>query len=233
MKKMLALIGLALSLSCQSTYDKSEVSIASAEEVVYYLQVPEARSRESVVSIDVLTSTSAIGSGSGAYVRYKGRDFVFTAAHVVENAVITLVTSRGHVEEAKILLIDRSRDFAVLQVPKLDMVKPIRLSAPSLRNLSIGDELVYTGFPNRFGPLTIRGNVSAFYGPEVIIMQSYAWSGASGSLVLDRQGDVVGVLTAIELLHAGKDELINNPNIVYVNVIDKQFLEVLDDLFGI
>jgi hypothetical protein len=50
---------------------------------------------------------------------------------------------------------------------------------------------------------------------------------------LDRQGDVVGVLTAIELLHAGKDELINNPNIVYVNVIDKQFLEVLDDLFGI
>ena len=64
-------------------------------------------------------------------------------------------------------------------------------------------------------------------------MQSYAWSGASGSLVLDRQGNIVGVLTAIELLHAGGDKLISNPNIVYVNLIDKDFLEVLDDLFDL
>ena len=233
MKKMIALAGLIFSLSCRSTYDKSDVSIASTEEVVYFLQVPEARSREGAVSIDVLTVSVALGSGSGAYVRYKGHDFVLTAAHVVDDAMIALVTARGQVEEAKILLVDHARDFAVLQVPKLENVKPIRLSSPSLSSLTIGEELVYTGFPNRFGPLTIRGNISAFYGSDVLIMQSYAWSGASGSLVLDRQGNIVGVLTAIELLHAGGDKLISNPNIVYVNLIDKDFLEVLDDLFDL
>jgi S1-C subfamily serine protease len=230
MKKLAALALFALSTACQGTYDKSEMSIPSAEEVVYYLQVPEAKSRESVISIDVILSDASVGSGTGAYVRYKDENLIITAAHVVEEALIILISSHGQVAEATVILLDKDRDLAILRVPTLDNAKPIRLVPTSARSLTIGEDLLYTGFPNRFGPLTIRGNIAAFYGTSVIIMQSYAWSGASGSLVLDRSGNVVGILTAIEILQAGKGQLINNPNIVYVNVIDKQFLDVLDDI---
>jgi S1-C subfamily serine protease len=230
MKRLFALALVALSMACRGTYDKSEVSIPSAEEMVYYLQVPEAKSRESVISIDVMTSNGSVGSGSGAYVRYRGQDVIITAAHVVEDAVVVLISAHGQVAEATVALVDAGRDFAILRVPKLEHVKPIRFTAPSTTSFAIGEQLLYTGFPNRFGPLTIKGSIAAFYGADTIIMQSYAWSGASGSLVLDKSGNVVGILTAIEILQAGKGQLIKNPNIVYVNVIDKEFLDVLDDL---
>jgi S1-C subfamily serine protease len=220
----LALIG----LSCNREEPNSLHETATGETV--QVKTTEIISREGVVNIEILTAQGHSGVGSGAYIQIKGRTFVITAAHVVEDALITLVSSRTTSTPARVLVIDKAKDIAFLEVAEIKDVKPIKFKLAPSDSLSLGDELYYTGFPNGFGPLTIRGNIAAFGGTEVAIMQSYAWPGASGSLVLDKKGRAVGVLVAIELLTGRNGELINNANIVYVNLIDKNFMDVLDDL---
>ena len=46
--------------------------------------------------------------------------------------------------------------------------------------------------------MTVKGYVSGFSGSD-IVLHSYAWSGASGSVVLDDRGRIVGVLTAVSI----------------------------------
>jgi len=220
----LALIG----LSCKKEEPESYETFPKEE--IVQVKGPQIYSREGVVSVEILTAKGEAGIGSGAYVVIKGRTFVITAAHVIEDSLITIVSSRGSSAPARPILIIKQKDIAFLEVGELDDVKPIKFSIAPDASLSLGDELYYTGFPNGFGPLTIRGTIAAFDGPESVILQSYAWPGASGSLVLDRKGRVVGVLVAIELLTGRNGETINNANIVYVNLIDKNFMDVLNDL---
>jgi len=220
----LALVG----LSCKKEEPVSYEPFPKEE--VVQVKGPQISSREGVVSIEILTAKGEAGIGSGAYVMIKGRTFVITAAHVVEDSLVTLVTTRNNSVPARPVIISKQKDIAFLEVGELDDVKPIKFVIAPEESLSLGDELFYTGFPNGFGPLSIRGTIAAFDGPEAVILQSYAWPGASGSLVLDKKGRVVGVLVAVELLTGRNGETINNANIVYVNLIDKNFMDVLNDL---
>ena len=62
----------------------------------------------------------------------------------------------------------------------------------------VGKTLVYAGYPNSDDLFLFFGNVAGFRG-DVIMMHSYAWMGASGSVVLDMSGKIVGVLNAIDV----------------------------------
>lgn len=219
---------LALLSSCKKE-ETTKITDLPFEETVQ-VKGPQISSREGVVSVEILTAKGEAGIGSGAYVLLNDRTYVITAAHVIQDALVILVSSRQNSITAKPVVVFKDKDIAILQVDFIDDVKPIKFVVPPTFSLSLGDQLYYTGFPNGFGPLTIQGTIAAFDGPESAILQSYAWPGASGSLVLDRRGRVVGVLVAIELITGRNGELINNANIVYVNLIDKNFMDVLNDL---
>ena len=62
----------------------------------------------------------------------------------------------------------------------------------------MGDSVGYCGYPNRRDLSCFTGRVSGFPG-EYINIHSYAFSGASGSLVVDSSGRPVGILSAIEV----------------------------------
>ena len=61
------------------------------------------------------------------------------------------------------------------------------------------NKLIYTGFPNTIGPLTITGNVAGFGGSEYLYIISYAWQGSSGSGVFDKNGKYIGYVVAIDV----------------------------------
>ena len=61
------------------------------------------------------------------------------------------------------------------------------------------NHVVYTGYPNSIGPLTVQGNIMGFDPAGLIYVQSYAWSGSSGSGIFDQSGNLIGYILAIDV----------------------------------
>ena len=68
-----------------------------------------------------------------------------------------------------------------------------------IKSYSILNSLIYTGYPNTIGPLTISGEVAGFASYEYIYMISYAWQGSSGSGVFDSSGKFIGYIVAVDV----------------------------------
>ena len=82
-------------------------------------------------------------------------------------------------------------------IPELSSIKPMSLNPFKEKNLKIGQDVIYSGYPNVTGLLTIEGYIAGIHPRGDIYMHSYGWSGASGSAVFDMRGRLVGVLVAI------------------------------------
>lgn len=133
--------------------------------------------------------------GSGAYVVHNGHYFILTAAHVVSDLDKTYVLSKNNFTRLKVVYIDREGDIALLSVGNLNGRVPIpyETAVPE-----VGTEIYYTGNPHLIQDLTFSGMVSGKRKNKIII-NSYAWKGSSGSVVLDPDGKIVGVVSSILL----------------------------------
>ncbi len=156
------------------------------------------QSRQSSVEILSYDSRGRQVGGSGAYVKYKKDHFILTAAHVVAESDMAMVSHGNEKIIARVLYYDLETDLAILGIEGMFTRTPLvwRTAKPA-----IGDEVVYTGYPNGYPSLTIKGDVSGHADLNVIV-HSYAWSGASGSVVLDSKGRIVGVLSAVDIGYA-------------------------------
>ncbi len=155
-------------------------------------------SREATVKISSFSRDGRPVSGSGAYVKYRKHYFVLTAAHVVEGGPSALVISKSEKVVADVVYLDEASDIAVLKLHGLFTRNPLAWRPVEV---NVGAELTYTGFPNGQNNLTMQGTVSGFSGNR-IVMHSYAWSGSSGSVVINRRGQLVGIVSAIEIGYA-------------------------------
>jgi hypothetical protein len=167
------------------------------------------KSRQSAVRVLSLSmDTGAIASSSGTYMRLKDNYFVITTNHGIA----------GDCDTTKILVDDQlydcfkfietndTTDYAVIQIPKIEDRQPIKIPrdiASSKRDwidaLSIMSKTYYTGFPNNIGPLTIGGQIMGHSPGDHIYINSYAWSGSSGSGVFSQRGDYIGYVLAIDV----------------------------------
>ena len=156
------------------------------------------QSREAAVEIISYDADGNKIGGSGAYIKYKKYHFVLTAAHVVADSSMAMVSHNDEKIIAKVVYCDRDADIAVLRIEGMFTRKPLlwRTADPA-----VGEEVIYTGYPNRLKSLTMTGNVSGYAGTDMV-MHSYAWSGSSGSVVLDKRGRIVGVLSAVDVGYA-------------------------------
>ena len=89
--------------------------------------------------------------------------------------------------------------------PKHSLIKPIKILKDIPRgkqwkkNLSVMTKIYYTGFPNTAGPLSFSGHIAGFTADEYIYLDSYAWSGASGSGIFSENGKFIGYIVAIDV----------------------------------
>lgn len=138
------------------------------------------------------------GYGTGTVVKYKKRTFVITAKHVVPPEEESIIISKGSIfSHTRVLHRDLVKDLAVLEVDSNIEIEPYDLNLLK-DSVSIGDDVGYCGHPNRADLACFTGKVSGFSNGHINI-HSYAFSGASGSLVIDRRGRAVGILSAIEV----------------------------------
>ena len=172
------------------------------------LDLPDlaARARPSVVLLTIGDGHhDRVGTGTGFFVSRDGR--IVTNHHVIEDATrVTATIADGRkIAIVGILADDEKRDIAILQAPPGDY-PPLALSDGA--SLRVGEEVVVIGSPMGLSASLSAGLVSAIRErglsdqPDVHDGRVASWEiqitaaispGSSGSPVMNRDGDVVGV----------------------------------------
>jgi serine protease DegQ len=143
----------------------------------------------------------ATSLGSGVVVSAKGQ--VLTNLHVIDGAdEIVVALTDGRHAVAKVLGVDADSDLAVL---KVDLAQLPELAFTPLEPLSVGDVVLAIGNPFGVGQTTTMGIVSAL-GRDRLGINTYENfiqtdaainPGNSGGALIDTQGRLVGINTAI------------------------------------
>ena len=90
---------------------------------------------------------------------------------------------------------------SIFEIEEMEDRKPIKVPnalANWKKSYNLLDKTYYTGYPNSIGPTTWTGNISGYTG-DYLIIQTYAWSGASGSGVFDERGELIGIVMALDV----------------------------------
>jgi hypothetical protein len=167
------------------------------------------RSRTSsvrVLSLDI--RRGMISTSSGTYFTYKDINYVITTSHgLLGGCESVQIESAGNLYDCvRIVKLDKLVDYAILEVGIISDKKPIVFPRNFVSNangwkksLTLLNKVVYTGYPNSIGPLTVAGSIMGFDSQGLIYVQSYAWSGSSGSGVFDQTGKLIGYILAIDV----------------------------------
>ncbi len=173
----------------------------------------------SIVTVDVGATIDdqfqLFGSGSGVVLSSDG--LIATNHHVIAEAnEYQVVFSDGRIYTAELVGSDRRTDLAVLRIPADNLV-PIEIG--STLDAEIGQVAIAVGSPLGLdgGPSVTVGVVSAFgrqvrTGPELIdtlfdMLQTDApiTEGSSGGALVDANGRLLGITSAIGLSSAGAE----------------------------
>jgi len=177
---------------------------------------PTAVAVKTVPSIVTVTTADAegntFGSGSGVVISADG--FIATNEHVVEGAQAWNVTFEdGRIYAAELIGADPLTDLAVLKI-EADNLVPIDFG--SAEALSLGDPAVAIGNPlgQEGGSSISVGIVSAFdrrvdFGDSFLVgmIQTDAAinSGSSGGALVNSEGELIGITSAIGVSSAGPE----------------------------
>jgi putative serine protease PepD len=170
----------------------------------------------SVVSIKVVSGTGG-GSGSGwVYKSDRTSSFIVTNNHVIASAatsgVITVELLNGDTIQAQIVGRDIAYDLAVLRVNRGNL-PPVTVGDSS--KISVGESVVAIGSPLGLASTVTSGIVSALNRPvtagslgsesfvNAIQTDAAINPGNSGGALLDSQGRIIGVNSAIATLSSG------------------------------
>jgi hypothetical protein len=190
---------------------QDELNATAASANYYSLTKKQAinRSRDSsvrVLSFDVIEGI--VSTSSATYFKYKDEYFILTTNHgLLGNCDSVQIEADGELYNCEeIIAADLLVDYAIIRVGEVKNRKPIIFPQHTIRgihkwnkSLTLLNEIVYTGYPNGIGPLTLGGKIMGFDSHGMIFVDSYAWSGSSGSGVFDRNGHLMGYILAIDV----------------------------------
>lgn len=152
----------------------------------------------SSVAVQIFQGGVPTGSGSGNYFKLGKHRFILTAAHVVNQADEVWILEKGFVmTQATVEFVDFNSDIAVLR-PKerLKYTKAI----PFRRDINnqMGEKTYHCGHPGMEGWHISEGLLTGTHN-DVLMVNTFAWPGSSGSVLFDEGGRVLGVVSAIRL----------------------------------
>ncbi len=129
--------------------------------------------------------------------------YLVTNSHVINNAATLVVVNNGKEYYAKAVYNDPTNDIAILKIDDKDFTA-IKILPYNIRksNIELGEEIFTLGYP-RNTIVYDKGYLSAptGYNDDTLSVQIYvpANPGNSGGPVLDKNGDVIGILNSREV----------------------------------
>jgi S1-C subfamily serine protease len=155
-----------------------------------------------VLSVGVIEDKLRISASSGAYLTYSGHHFILTAAHALIGGCEYTKVAFGETSAActKIVASDSKKDYVIFETEEISNRVPYRIRENKIQETrpSLLDRTVYTGYPNGNGPTTWAGTVAGL-GEDRLLVQSYAWPGSSGAGLFSAKGELIGVVTALDV----------------------------------
>ena len=171
------------------------------------------KSRQSVLLVmSGKADEDGFSSMSGTYLSYKDRFYVLTAAHGIngECEYFFVATSDEEVYECiRYITVEHSHDYAIIEIEEVRARSPVALDRALPQNFQWRPELAalnkvfYTGYPNSLGPLTFEGSVAGISSDQHIYLHSYAWPGSSGAGIFSQEGNLIGIVLALNVGFTG------------------------------
>ena len=157
-------------------------------------------------------------SMTGTYLSHNNKYYVLTAAHGVMGDCehfFVAVNEDEIYDCIKYIDLNQRSDYAIVEIEKVTKRKPLEINKVIPKNnqweseLAVLNDVFYTGYPNSLGPLTFKGYIAGISDSQDVYLHSYAWPGSSGSGVFTREGNLVGVVLALNVgfTSAGYDVL--------------------------
>ena len=228
------------------------VSIAEiATKTIVQLQVGERNEDDEFISV---------GGGSGVVINEKG--LIITNHHVIDNATdVRVVFEDGRMYEATVVGSDKLTDIGVV---KIQNEKLIPISFGNSESIFVGDLAVAIGHPLTLGaaPTVTTGVISALnrrldVGSESMnnavtlfgLIQTDApiTRGSSGGALLNQNGELIGITTAIATADVGAEglgfavpinlalgiveDILDDGKVLhaFLGILGAQYFEVADD----
>ncbi|MGI9648892.1 MAG: S1C family serine protease [Acidimicrobiia bacterium] len=171
----------------------------------------------SVVTIEVFAGPTLVGSGSGVVIDAQN-GYVATNEHVVKtNGSVGVVLADGRRYEGVVLGVDKLTDLAVIQIDAEGLLAVERGTTDALE---VGDTAIAIGNPLGLlgGPTVTVGVLSAFDrlvegdNPEdalygMVQTDAPFTSGSSGGALVDAEGRLIGITTAVGIGDLGPEGL--------------------------
>jgi hypothetical protein len=168
------------------------------------------KSRKSAVRI-LSTSVRFLGgtaTSTGTYFTANEKYYVITVDHGLNGPCVLLAIEydESFYECKEYIVRDSVHDYAIIElVTPITSLEPIKIPEDLPKNYqwkksySILNRIVYTGYPNTIGPLTLKGDVVGYAEADYLYVFSHAYGGASGAGVFTIDGKYIGYVTAIDI----------------------------------
>ena len=203
----------------QTVVERVETQIVTPESTGTQAAAVAQRVLPSIVTVEISESSSGqfVADGSGSGVVYDTSGFLFTNEHVVEGAErVQVVFAEGTTYDAEIVGADPLTDLAILRIDALGLTA-VEIGATS--TLNIGDTAIAIGNPLGLqgGPSVTVGVVSAVdrrvrTAPDselfgMLQTDAPITRGSSGGALVDDEGRLIGITTAIGVSDVGAEGL--------------------------
>ena len=159
-----------------------------------------------ILSYDIDTASFSVSTGT--YFKHEGEYYILTVHHgILGGCESTQIEADNQLYDCLGLLAsDSENDYVIMAVDQITTRQAIHFPRDFVKtrkewlsSLSTLNRLLYTGYPNSFGPVTLDGKVMGVSPDEHIYFNSYAWSGSSGSGIFNYRGKFVGYIVAIDV----------------------------------
>jgi len=88
---------------------------------------------------------------------------------------------------------------------------------------------IYTGYPQAMGPFTFDGKiVSHTIENDMFFINSYAWSGSSGSGIFNSKGHLVGIITAVSIANTEHGIDVMEDLVIVTSLTQQDFISALN-----
>ncbi len=139
-----------------------------------------------------------VAGGSGVVI---AKNKVLTAYHVLQGAASATATCNDKEIELKPVISSAQLDLSIVEFTQDCNILPVKLAK---ENPTIAEDIYAIGYPSLVGFMVTKGVVSSYYWDSKRVPKMWsdtkAWYGNSGGPVLNVNGELVGILQAIQSL---------------------------------